>query len=204
MPGSESVMGRAWGITGGIASGKTTVAQMIQNRGFLVIDADQIARQIVEPKTPGWQQVVKQFGSQILQADQQLNRQLLGQLVFNDPQQLAQLNQITQPLIRQELLQQITSAQRSNHLVFFEIPLLFEYHYQTYLNGVVLVDLPRKVQLKRLKKRNHLTQREAQRRISAQISRTARRHLASKIITNTGDYAMLSSKVNQLLRNLTS
>lgn len=79
MPGSESVMGRAWGITGGIASGKTTVAQMIQNRGFLVIDADQIARQIVEPKTPGWQQVVKQFGPQILQADQQLNRQLLGQ-----------------------------------------------------------------------------------------------------------------------------
>lgn len=195
-------MGRAIGITGGIASGKTSVRQLLNQAGFLVIDADQIAHQILDTKTPTLTKVVQQFGTQILTADGQLNRAILGQIVFADTQQLERLNQIVQPAIRQELVRQIQQAQTTAQTVFFEIPLLFEQHYEQIVDQVLVVYVTEQVQLQRLQERNHLTVQQACSRIKSQLPIQQKCRLADFVIDNTGDWQHLQQQVDQFLQQV--
>lgn len=191
------------GVTGGIATGKSTVTNILAQQGFKIVDADQIAREVVLPQTPGWQQVVQLFGTRILQPNQELDRVQLGQIVFNNQQLLTQLNQVLQPLIRQRLTELIQSIPDDNIPVFFEIPLLFEQHYQNLLQKTLLVYATPAVQLQRLQKRNNLTKQAAQQRINSQMDLQQKRKLADFIINNDGNYHHLVQQVQRFVTLLT-
>lgn len=195
-------MRKAIGITGGIATGKSTVTQILQHQGFTIINADQIARAVVLPQTEGWKKIVNYFGKQILQADSQLNRSYLGQLVFNNRNYLDQLNQILQPIIRKHLSDLIKKVSDNGVPVFFEIPLLFEQHYQQLLDQTILVYATHALQLKRLQTRDHLTIAASQKRIDSQISLSKKSRWADFIIDNNGDLQYLRKQIYQILELL--
>lgn len=195
-------MRKAIGITGGIATGKSTVTKVLQRQGFTIVDADQIARMVVLPQTEGWQKIVNCFGMRILQEDGQLNRSYLGQLVFNNPPYLDQLNQILQPLIRQRLTDLIKKVSDNGVPVFFEIPLLYEQHYQQLLDQIILVYAAPSLQLQRLQTRNHLTLAAAQQRIASQMSLSQKSRWADFIIDNNGDLHYLQKQIDQMLELL--
>ncbi|MBA1434570.1 dephospho-CoA kinase [Bombilactobacillus bombi] len=192
----------AIGVTGGIATGKSTVTHILQQQGYKVIDADQVARKVVRPHRRGWKKVVKAFGDTILQPDKQLDRQRLGQIVFNNPERLQQLNQILQPLIRQRLTYQIQHVPNDNRPVFFEIPLLFEQNYQSLLQKTILVYAKLPVQLQRLQERNHLSVQQAQQRINSQMDLQQKRQLADFVIDNSDGLTSLYPQIEQVLKNL--
>lgn len=157
------------GITGGIASGKSTVSQYLAQKGAKIIDADAIARMIVAPGSQGLQQVIAHFGKAYLAPDGSLLRRKLGQLVFSDPKQLTELNEITHPLIREEILMQLQKyRQKGVAVVVLDIPLLFEGHYEQYCDAVWVTVVDETIQLARLQQRNQLPKVEAQARIKAQ------------------------------------
>lgn len=191
------------GITGGIASGKSTVSSYLIRRGYSVVDADQVARQVVTPGTSGLKKIVKVFGSQILMSDGQLNRQKLGQVVFNSPDQLQILNKILQPLIRQEIIRQLTALQRADHqLIFLDAPLLFEQHYDALCDLVMVVVTSPAIQLKRLMKRNQLTMEQAEARIKSQMPLAIKKALADLVIDNNSTVARTEQQVQQWLDNV--
>ena len=143
------------GLTGGIGMGKTTISNFLQTLDFKILDADVIARQVVEPATPGLAKLKKTFGSQIIQADQTLDRAKLGKIVFNDPKKLAQLNQIMQPLIRAEYEKQLALAeQKGDKVVVIDAALLFENGYADHCDAVINVEVPKALQLKRIIERD--------------------------------------------------
>ncbi|WP_125606542.1 dephospho-CoA kinase [Lapidilactobacillus bayanensis] len=168
-------MSKVLGLTGGIASGKSTVAALFKKKGAAVIDADLIAHQLVEPQQPGLAAIIATFGQDYLLADGHLNRQKLGQLVFNDPQALFKLDELTHPLIRQEILRQTATYRASGQcLIVYDIPLLFETGYQPLCDAVLVVDVQPAVQLARVEYRDHLDEKAAQARIAAQMDREER------------------------------
>lgn len=159
------------GLTGGIGMGKTTISNFLQTLDFKILDADVIARQVVEPATPGLAKLKKTFGSQIIQADQTLDRAKLGKIVFNDPKKLAQLNQIMQPLIRAEYEKQLALAeQKGDKVVVIDAALLFENGYADHCDAVINVEVPKALQLKRIIERDHLSEEAALERIASQMS----------------------------------
>ncbi|NVY96890.1 dephospho-CoA kinase [Lactobacillus sp. DCY120] len=195
-------MGIAVGITGGIASGKSTVAQIIAQEGFSVLSADQIAREVVAPQTVGWQRLRTTFGQQFFDSQGNLLRSELGTYVFENSQALKKLNEITQPLIRQRIQEIIVQARSGLQPLFLEIPLLFEQSYQGLLDQIIVVEVTPAVQIQRLRQRDRLSSTAAQAKIAAQWSNAQRRAQASYIITNNGNYAMLSKQVIQILNQL--
>ncbi|WP_461219011.1 dephospho-CoA kinase [Lapidilactobacillus salsurivasis] len=190
------------GITGGIASGKSAVATCFVNWGAYLVDADQIAHEILAPDSPGLAAVQAQFGPAYLRADGSLDRAKLGQLVFSDPQALAQLNQLTQPLIRTAIMAAIARGRDSSApLVVAEIPLLIEENYQTLCDGILVADLPEALQLARVQKRDGLTKAAAQARLAAQIGRTQRLAAADFILDTSHDLATLTANFQRFIRS---
>lgn len=188
------------GLTGGIASGKSTVSRWLHQFNFPIIDADKIARQVVAPETPGLQQIVALFSPTILTPTGTLNRKKLGQLVFADQQLLAQLTAITGPLICQTILQQLVDyRQTAAKLIVLDIPLLFETHYQQMADLTMLVDVSEAVQLHRLMARDQLTEKAAQQRIASQWPLSAKRQLADVIIDNNQTLADTKQQVLKFL-----
>jgi dephospho-CoA kinase len=189
------------GLTGGIASGKSTVSKMFREKGIRVVDADQIAREVVEVGKPAYQKIVETFGEEILQADQTINREKLGALIFADEKKREQLNQIVHPAIRKEMLKQ-SQEEKEKHakVVVLDIPLLFESNLTHLVDKTILVYVDEETQLKRLMKRNDLSEKDAKLRISSQLPLKEKIRLSDEVINNNGSIEETQTQLQQLIR----
>ena len=193
------------GLTGGIATGKSTVAAMLQQLGARIIDADALAREIVEPGQEAWQEIVSAFGRQILRADQSLDREKLRKQVFEDQQARKRLESITHPRIRtlaQQRIQQL--AAEGAEVIVYVAPLLFENQIQLWLRPVILVACDPARQKKRLRDRDKLTEEQIRQHLEAQMSLAEKRKLADFIIENNGALAELKNKVEEIWQKIKS
>ena len=190
-------------LTGGIASGKTTVANLLAEHGALLIDSDQLAREVVEPGTPGLAQVVTRFGEQVLTQAGSLDRQALGDIVFADAAARADLNAIVHPLVRRRRAELIAQA-AAGQIVVSVIPLLVETGLVDQFDAVVVVDVPSQTQVARLVRRNDISQEQAQARLDAQASRAERLAAADWVVTNSGSRAELEAQVERLWSQMRS
>lgn len=190
-------------LTGGIASGKTTVANLLAEHGALLIDSDQLAREVVEPGTPGLAQVVTRFGEQVLTQTGRLDRQALGEIVFADAAARADLNAIIHPLVRRRRAELIAQA-AADQIVVSVIPLLVETGLVDQFDAVVVVDVPSQTQVARLVRRNDISQEQAQARLDAQASRAERLAAADWVVTNSGSRAELEAQVERLWSQMRS
>lgn len=196
-------MTKVLGLTGGIASGKSTVSGRLKAAGLPVIDADQVAREVVAAGTPGLTALVKAFGTRILRADGQLNRARLGQVVFGDSAARRRVNAITHPLIRQAIKDQITAARAAEvPWVVLDVPLLFEAGYDRWCDLVVVVWVRSRTQLRRLMARDHYQKAVAHRRIWAQMPLKQKARRADRVIDNNGSPAATAAQVKRLLASL--
>lgn len=193
-------------LTGGIASGKSAVAELLAGHGAVVVDADVLAREVVEPGTPGLAGVVDRFGPGVLRADGTLDRGALAAIVFADAAARADLNAIVHPRVRALAAQRRAAALASDPgaVVVEVIPLLVETGQAGSFDRVVVVDVPPEVQLARLAERDGLSGAEAHSRLAAQASRAERLAVADHVVRNTGTRADLARAVDRLWRELRS
>jgi dephospho-CoA kinase len=190
------------GLTGGIASGKSAVAAELAARGAIIIDADVLAREVVEPGTPALAAIIDRFGPQVL-SDGQLDRARLAQIVFADPLARRDLERIVHPAVRARAADLERAAGRAA-VVVHVIPLLVETGQQEDFDLVVTVDVDHETQIKRLIARNGYTRAEAESRIAAQASREDRRIAADVVLDNTGSLAQLREQIDALWAELSS
>src|ERR1022692_2530284 len=177
---------RLIGVTGGIATGKSTVDRMLEAHGAAVIDADQLAREVVRRGEPALQEVAARFGPDVIKPDGTLDRERLGKIVFADPEARRDLDQITHPRIAELTRDRIAAALASPApLVAVDIPLLFENARESMFEGVLLVYAPREVQVRRLRERNGLDEAAALQRLGAQPPLSQKTDRATWIIDNT-------------------
>jgi dephospho-CoA kinase len=189
---------RLIGLTGSIGTGKSTVDRMLMAHGAALVDADRLAREVVEPGTPGLAEVVAEFGEGVLLADGSLDRTALGALVFADADRRERLNRITHPRVAQLMQERIAAALASDApLVVVDIPLLFETGRQSLFEGVLLVWAPPDVQLRRLVERDGWTEAEAAQRIAAQMPAGEKRALATWVIDNSGSEEATQEQVDR-------
>ncbi|WP_296140511.1 dephospho-CoA kinase [uncultured Tessaracoccus sp.] len=188
-------------LTGGIASGKTTVADLLGQRGAVLIDSDVLAREVVEPGTPGLARIVERFGPGVLADDGALDRAALGRVVFADDAARADLNAIVHPLVRARR-EELRAATQPGDLVVSVIPLLVETGGEAEFDAVVVVDVPVEQQVSRLMARNGYTRAEAEARVAAQASREERLRVATHVIDNAGTQAATERQVEELVRTL--
>lgn len=187
------------GLTGGIASGKSTVAALFKEQGIPVIDADQVAHQVLATNKSVQAQLQATFDEAVVK-NGQVDRPVLGQQVFGNPEALTQLNAITGPAILTAIKQQMQAADAP--LVVLDVPLLYEQHYEQYCDGVAVVYVERKTQLQRLMARNQLTIEQANARIDSQSDLATKKARADFVIDNQGTPAMLRQRVLALLQQL--
>jgi dephospho-CoA kinase len=193
------------GLTGGIGSGKTTVANLFAELGVPIIDTDLIARQLVEPGKPALADIVRQFGDEILQADGELDRSRLADISFRDKALRLRLEAILHPAIRQEMLRQLKNLQAAYAIVV--IPLLVETGQSQGLDRVLLVDCPEAEQITRVSKRDGRPLQQIQAILQSQATRQQRQAIADDVILNGGSLDDLRQQVRQLdhkYRTLTS
>ncbi|MGZ5278560.1 MAG: dephospho-CoA kinase [Pseudobdellovibrionaceae bacterium] len=194
-----------FGLTGGIASGKSSVSQILKDEGFAVVDADMIARQVVETGSAGLKAVVDQFGAGVLRPDGSLDRKVLGQMVFGSPEKLLQLENILHPLVRQETLKQRQSLQSAGHaFTFYDVPLLFEKRMQKDFDGILVVAASEQLQCQRMKMRDQLSDSEIQSRLQAQLPLTEKIKQATWVIHNNGSLQDLKKATLQVLEKIQS
>ncbi|SON68451.1 dephosphocoenzyme A kinase [Latilactobacillus sakei] len=190
------------GLTGGIATGKTTVSQMLAQQGLPIIDGDQIAHQVLANNQSVQAQIQATFGEQLVQ-DGQVDRAALGKLVFGNQAALAQLNAITAPVIRKTIMTEMVQAKAHQvPLVVLDLPLLYEQHYETVCDGVLVVYLPVEKQLARLMARNQLSREDALKRINSQASLVEKRDRADFVIDNQGSLAQLEDQLKTVLEGV--
>jgi dephospho-CoA kinase len=190
------------GLTGGIASGKSLVAAELAARGAIIIDADVLAREVVEPGTAARAAIVERFGPQVI-LDGQLNRARLAEIVFADPRARRDLELIVHPAVR-AMAAELERAAGSAAVVVHVIPLLVETGQQQEFDFVVTVDVDQETQIQRLMARNGFSRAEAEARIAAQASREDRKIAADVVLDNTGSVAQLRDQVSALWGVLTS
>lgn len=185
------------GLTGGIASGKSTVSALLVSKGARLVDADVIAREVMLPGHEVLAAAVKQFGSEILSPDGTLNRGKLGDIVFQDPAALQALNNLTHPAIRREIKERMNSMEEEDpkKLTIVDIPLLFESGLENMFHEILVVYVPREVQIARLMERNGLSLEQAEARLNAQMDIEAKRNKADYIIDNSGEFAHTEQQV---------
>lgn len=191
------------GLTGGIASGKSTVARKLEQLGAVTIDADVLARNVVALGTEGLKAVVARFGDSVLAADGSLDRSALARVIFADPQARADLNAIIHPLVR-ERAAELEAAAPAGAVVVHVIPLLVETGQQDRFDAVVVVDTTVEEQLRRLTRRDGLTQTEAEQRVAAQASREERLGAATHVIDSSGPVRETMRQVGELWRSLST
>jgi dephospho-CoA kinase len=187
------------GLTGNIGSGKSTVAQMLSERGATIIDADVLARRAVELGTAAYAKIVARWGSSILAPDNHLDRAALRRVVFADHAQLEELNQIVHPEVERLRARLIDQARRrGDRVVVCDIPLLFERHMTDRFDRILLVDAHRAIRLERLVKERGLRETEAMDMIAAQMPAELKRARADFIVENDGTFAQLERRVNEV------
>jgi dephospho-CoA kinase len=175
------------GLTGGVATGKSTVAKMFKQCGAVVIDADELAHEVVKPGKPAWRAIVTLFGKTMLNQDRSLNRQALGSIVFRNRTKRRQLERIIHPRVAREQARLTKQAARIDPtaVVIYDVPLLFEAGIDTRVDKTLVVTADRETQLARLKKRNGLSRVEAIRRIRSQMPLSKKVRLADIVIDGT-------------------
>ncbi len=189
-------------LTGGIGSGKSTVAAMLAERGAVVVDADRLAREVVAAGTPGYDAVVARFGPEVVAADGSLDRRTLASLVFDDPGALADLNAIVHPAVRAAIDRRLTELAGTDGVVVLEIPLLVESGRSYGESAVIVVDCPEDVAVRRLVEDRRMDEADARRRMAAQASRADRLAAADFILDNSGPPAALEGQVDELWSRL--
>lgn len=194
-------MGIVIGLTGSIATGKSTVASMFMDLGIPVIDADRIAREVVEPGEEAYKKVVETFGEEILLEDRSLNRPKLGRIVFSDEEKRNQLNSIVHPAIRKRMLEKRDAyLKKGERCVVLDIPLLFESKLEHFVDKIIVVFVDENVQLKRLLDRNQLTKEEALQRIRSQMPVKDKLELADAAIDNNGTIEHSFKQLKEILQ----
>ncbi len=193
------------GLTGGIASGKSTVSGLFKDAGAVIIDADLVARQVVAPGLPAWQAIKSVFGEEVVRPDGALDRALLGDLVFKDARLREQLEEIVHPRVRDVMDLEVSRLINVDpkKLIIKDIPLLFETGMTNGLTDIIVVYVPVEVQLKRLMERDQIGPHAARRRIDAQMSIEEKRRLATLVIDNSGDVSQTESQVMRIYNKLT-
>jgi len=189
------------GLTGGVASGKSTVSAILAELGAVVIDADQLAREVVAPGTEGLAEVVAAFGEGVLTAEGELDRPAMGAIVFADPEKRRVLASIIHPRVRARAAE-IEAAAPPGAVVVHDIPLLAETGQGNGFDAVVVVDVPAEVQVERMTGIRGMTREDAQARIGAQATREQRRAIATYVIENTGSLEDLRTEVERVLDEL--
>lgn len=194
------------GLTGGIASGKSIVAQIFRELGAVVIDADVIARQVVEPGEPAWRELVAEFGEEILLPDRTLDRKKLGALIFADPAKRTRLEQITHPRIQERRVRELErlAARGFEGVVIQDAALLIEVGGAKSVDRLVVVWVDGATQLRRLMARDGITEAEARQRIASQVSLDEKARLAHHVIDNSGPPAETRRQVEALYQVLLS
>jgi dephospho-CoA kinase len=191
------------GLTGGVASGKSTVGAFLRELGAVVIDSDQLAREVVEPGTPGLAAVAREFGDTVLTEDGALDRAALGGVVFADQDARRRLEGILHPLIRARAAE-IEAAAEPGALVVHDIPLLVETGQAGSFDAVLVVDVPVQTQVERLLRERGWTRADAEARVAAQADRQQRREVATYLIDNTGTREDLRERVAEVFAQLVS
>jgi len=188
------------GLTGGIASGKSTVAQMFQQCGITVVDADVIAKEAVEQGMPAYQKIAETFGQGVLLETGDIDRRKLGEIVFANEEKRLQLNAIVHPEVRKMMIKQRDEAIRAGErFVVLDIPLLYESGLEHLTDKVIVVWVPKELQLERLMKRNRFNEDEALNRIHAQHSLDEKKKRADAVIDNSGSLKDTEAQLHQLL-----
>ena len=176
------------GLTGGIATGKSTVSAFLEQAGAVIVDADKIARHLVRKGQPAWQKIVDAFGSSILLLDGELDRSRLGEIIFNDPDQKRILNRIVHPEVGSETAVQLAEIEKNqpDSLVILDVPLLIESGMNAGLSEIIVVVIPEPLQIERLMHRNNLSQEQALARMRSQMPIDEKRKRATRLIDNSG------------------
>ena len=193
------------GLTGGIASGKSTVSAFLEDAGAVIVDADKIAREVLQKGQPAWREIVVVFGRSILLPDGEINRILLGDIIFNDPAQKQVLNRIVHPGVIAETATRLAEIgkNRPDAVVILDVPLLIESGMDTGLSDIIVIYVPESVQIQRLMTRDALTQAQALARIRSQMPIEEKKKRASIVIDNSGsreDTRSISLTVYQRLK----
>lgn len=184
------------GVTGGIGSGKTAATNRLEQHGITIVDADIVARQVVEPGSEALNKIQSQFGDQFILDDGNLDRAKMRELVFSQPAMKDKLNTIMQPAIRAELMRQLSQA-HSDYVVL-SAPLLFENSLHKVCNRVLVIDVPEEIQLQRASQRDEVSKANIKAIIAAQISRVERQALADDLLLNDGSIEELNIQIDQL------
>ncbi|MGG4012214.1 dephospho-CoA kinase [Bacillus smithii] len=188
------------GLTGGIASGKSTVSSLLKEKGFTVIDADVAARIVVQPGEEAYKKIVETFGKDILLENGEINRPKLGDLVFRDEQKRLQLNAIVHPAVRKQMLLEKEQAIRNGkQTIFLDIPLLFESGLTWMVDKTIAVYVDENIQLQRLMKRNGLDKEAAEIRISAQMPLEEKASKADAVINNNGTITETKKQLEHII-----
>lgn len=194
------------GLTGGIASGKSTVARMLEERGALVLDADRIARETVLPGRPAWREIVDWLGEAVLLEDGSIDRARLGELVFNDHRLRQKLNDIVHPRVGEEMLARTAEIRSKDPaaVIVYDLPLLVEAGLHRVVDLVLLVFVPPAVQLARLRRRDKLSRKEALARVKAQLPLEEKKKYAHTVIDNSGTVEETAVQVERFWEMLSS
>ena len=185
------------GLTGGIGSGKSTVSQLLSERGAIIVDADAVARELQQPGTEVLRLMMEAFGQEICNANGSLNRQAVADKVFGNAEALKTLNAIVHPAIGKEMNRRIEEQRSTNNVVVLDIPLLVE-NPREGLCGVVVVDVPVEIAVDRLVSARGMAKEDAEARMSRQASREDRRAIADKVIDNSRDLEFLRQQVDEV------
>ena len=191
------------GLTGGIASGKSTIASRLASHGAVVVDADRIAREVVEPGTPALAEIARVFGEGVIAADGSLDRPALGAIVFVDEEARRRLEAIVHPLVRRRG-RELEAAAPEGALVVHDIPLLAETGQAESFDAVIVVDAPVETQVERMLSQRGWTREDAESRVAAQATREQRRAVATYVIDNTGTLEDLRDRVTEVFEELVS
>ena len=189
------------GLTGGIASGKSTASDYIRSLGFEVLDADVYARKVTEKDSAGYHKIIEAFGTDILDENKEIDRRKLGEIIFNDPKERKKLNGISHPEIRRMMNADQEAFLKHNH-VFLDIPLLFENGLDKNCDITITVYVTKENQMERLMERNNLTEKEAASRVNSQMSLDEKKDLSDHAFDNNGDKKELYNQIDKFVGTL--
>lgn len=194
------------GLTGGIASGKSTVSAFFKDAGAFIIDADRIAHEVVKKGLPAHDEIIQHFGRKVMLPNGELNRSLLGDIIFNDSEKKLTLNNIVHPYVMQRTDEDLRQIEQSHPdaVVILDVPLLFESGMHRTTTEVIVVYVPEQIQLERLMLRNHLSKEEALARIKSQMAIEEKKNLATFVIDNSGTIDGTRTQTLEVYRHLKS
>lgn len=195
------------GLTGGISTGKSTVSKIIMEKGYALIDADEISREVVEIGKPAYIKIVEEFGKDILLDDSSIDRKALGNIIFSNKKCREKLNNIIHPYIFEAIRLKIEELCSNGNIIFLDIPLLFEQYelwqrYNIIFDEIWLVYLDKDTQIERLMKRDGISKKEAIRKIESQMDINYKKTKSSKTIDNSGDIEYLKEQIDKLFKEL--